>query len=394
MTRHGPGQRSLGVAASLLVLVAATMLPAVPARAAGPSGTTGHGLRASRNAWDRPTADDPDRLIVTFRPGTSAVSRRAALRAAGGTEMAGRLPNRRTAVVHARPGRATATIASLRADRRVARVSVDHRRFRDADPTGEQFWSELWGLDNTGQDIQQGLEPGGAVDVDVDAPQALAVTTGTPSTVVAVIDDGVDFSHPDLAQRAWTNPGESGGGRETNGIDDDTNGYVDDVHGWDFCHDDNTVHDFNDDKHGTHVAGTIAASLDGAGVVGVAPGVSIMALKFLSDGADCGFDSQAIAAIDYAASFGVRIANASWGGVGAPGDALDLRDAIRDSGMLFIAAAGNHSSDNDQGPSTALPASFDLPNIISVAAVDNTGELASFSNYGRTSVDIMAPGDV
>ncbi|MFL5651558.1 MAG: S8 family peptidase [Chloroflexota bacterium] len=394
MTRHGPGQRSLGVAASLLVLVAATMLPAVPARAAGPSGTTGHGLRASRNAWDRPTADDPDRLIVTFRPGTSALSRRAALRAAGGTEMAGRLPNRRTAVVHARPGRATATIASLRADRRVARVSVDHRRFRDADPTGEQFWSELWGLDNTGQDIQQGLEPGGAVDVDVDAPQALAVTTGTASTVVAVIDDGVDFSHPDLAQRAWTNPGESGGGMETNGIDDDTNGYVDDVHGWDFCHDDNTVHDFNDDKHGTHVAGTIAASLDGAGVVGVAPGVSIMALKFLSDGADCGFDSQAIAAIDYAASFGVRIANASWGGVGAPGDALDLRDAIRDSGMLFIAAAGNHSSDNDQGPSTALPASFDLPNIISVAAVDNTGELASFSNYGRTSVDIMAPGDV
>ncbi|MFL5720723.1 MAG: S8 family peptidase [Chloroflexota bacterium] len=394
MTRHGPGQRSLGVAASLLVLVAATMLPAVPARAAGPSGTTGHGLRASRNAWDRPTADDPDRLIVTFRPGTSALSRRAALRAAGGTEMAGRLPNRRTAVVHARPGTATATIASLRADRRVARVSVDHRRFRDADPTDEQFWSELWGLDNTGQDIQQGLEPGGAVDVDVDAPQALAVTTGTPSTVVAVIDDGVDFSHPDLAQRAWTNPGESGGGMETNGIDDDTNGYVDDVHGWDFCHDDNTVHDFNDDKHGTHVAGTIAASLDGAGVVGVAPGVSIMALKFLSDGADCGFDSQAIAAIDYAASFGVRIANASWGGVGAPGDALDLRDAIRDSGMLFIAAAGNHSSDNDQGPSTALPASFDLPNIISVAAVDNTGELASFSNYGRTSVDIMAPGDV
>ncbi|MFL5671321.1 MAG: S8 family peptidase [Chloroflexota bacterium] len=394
MTRHGPGQRSLGVAASLLVLVAATMLPAVPARAAGPSGTTGHGLRASRNAWDRPTADDPDRLIVTFRPGTSALSRRAALRAAGGTEMAGRLPNRRTAVVHARPGTATATIASLRADRRVARVGVDHRRFRDADPTDEQFWSELWGLDNTGQDIQQGLEPGGAVDVDVDAPQALAVTTGTPSTVVAVIDDGVDFSHPDLAQRAWTNPGESGGGMETNGIDDDTNGYVDDVHGWDFCHDDNTVHDFNDDKHGTHVAGTIAASLDGAGVVGVAPGVSIMALKFLSDGADCGFDSQAIAAIDYAASFGVRIANASWGGVGAPGDALDLRDAIRDSGMLFIAAAGNHSSDNDQGPSTALPASFDLPNIISVAAVDNTGELASFSNYGRTSVDIMAPGDV
>jgi subtilisin family serine protease len=276
----------------------------------------------------------------------------------------------------------------------VARVSVDHRRFRDADPTAEQFWTELWGLDNTGQDIRQGHERGGTVDADVDAPQAMAVTTGTPSTVVAVIDDGVDFSHPDLTRRAWTNPGESGGGKETNGIDDDANGYVDDVHGWDFCHDDNTVHDFDDDQHGTHVAGTIAASLDGVGVVGVAPGVSIMGLKFLSNGADCGFDSMAIAAIDYASSFGVRIVNASWGGVGAPGDALNLRDAIRDSGMLFIAAAGNDSSDNDQGPFTALPASFDLPNIISVAAVDNAGELASFSNYGRTSVDIVAPGKV
>jgi len=165
------------------------------------------------------------------------------------------------------------------------------------------------------------------------------------------------------------------------------------VNGWDFCHDDNTVHDFDDDHHGTHVAGIIAASLDGVGVVGVAPGVSIMALKFLSDNdPDCGFDSMAIAAIDYAASFGVRIANASWGGIGAPTDAADLHDAIRDSGMLFIAAAGNDSSDNDQGPLVNLPASFDLPNIISVAAIGNSGALAPFSNYGHSSVDIVAPG--
>src|SRR3954471_1349850 len=394
MTRHGPVQRSIGVAASLLVLVATTMLPAGPARAAGPSGATGHGFRPARNAWDRPTGDDPDRLIVTFRPGISTLSRRSSVQATGAAEVRGRRPSSRTEVIHAKPGTAARTIASLRADRRVERVSVDHRRFVDADPTGEQYWTELWGLDNEGQDIYQGLpHSGGTVDADIDAPEAFAVTTGTPSTVVAVIDDGVDFSHPDLAERAWTNPGESGAGKETNGIDDDVNGYVDDVHGWDFCHNDNSVHDFDDDHHGTHVAGTIAASLDGTGVVGVAPGVSIMALKFLSDQADCGFDSMAIAAIDYAASFGVRIANASWGGVGTPGAALDLRDAIRDSGMLFIAAAGNDSSDNDQGPLTALPASFDLPNIISVGAVDNTGALASFSNYGRKSVDIVAPGE-
>ena len=133
-----------------------------------------------------------------------------------------------------------------------------------------------------------------------------------------MIDDGVDFSHPDLAARAWTNPGESGGGKETNGIDDDGNGYIDDVHGWDFCHDDNTVHDFDDDFHGTHVAGTIAASLDGQGVVGVAPSVKIMALKFIGDDDACGFDSQAIEAIAYAKSFGVHIANNSWGGRGQP----------------------------------------------------------------------------
>ena len=156
----------------------------------------------------------------------------------------------------------------------------------------------------------------GSPDADIDARQALGITTGDPATVVAVIDDGVDFSHPDLAGRAWTNPGESGDGRETNGIDDDGNGYIDDVHGWDFCHDDNTVHDPDQDFHGTHVAGTIAASLNGVGVVGVAPNVSIMALKFISDDMpkDCGLDSQAIAAIAYAKSFGVHIANASWGG--------------------------------------------------------------------------------
>ena len=224
--------------------------------------------------------------------------------------------------------------------------------------------------------LRRHARDGRDADADIDARQALAVTTGharRPSW--PIIDDGVDFSHPDLAARAWTNPGESGDGKETNGVDDDDNGYIDDVHGWDFCHDDNTVHDFDDDFHGTHVAGILAASLDGIGVVGVAPGVSIMALKFLGDDDDCGFDSMAIAAIEYAKSFGVRIANASWGGVGDPADAPDLYDAIRDSGMLFVAAAGNNGGDNDQGPWTTLPASFDLPNIVSVAAVDNYGGL-------------------
>jgi subtilisin family serine protease len=143
-------------------------------------------------------------------------------------------------------------------------------------PTGytdEPRISELWGLDNTGQTIKGST---GTTDVDVDAPEAATVTQGDQNLVVAVIDDGVDFSHPDLANRAWINPDEV----PNNGADDDRNGYVDDVSGWDFFHNDNSVHDVHD-FHGTHVAGTIAASVNNQGVVGVAPNVKIMALKFL-----------------------------------------------------------------------------------------------------------------
>ena len=224
-----------------------------------------------------------------------------------------------------------------------------------------------------------------------------ASSTGT-GVVVAVIDDGVDFSQPDLAGQAWVNPGESGGGKETNNVDDDANGYIDDVNGWDFCHDDKTVHDPDDDFHGTHVSGTIAAKLDGAGIVGLAPGVKVMALKFLGDDPACGWDDQAIEAIEYATSFGVRISNNSWARpasvppFGDPADDVPLRNAIEDSGMLFVAAAGNSGQDLDNVSRPSIPASFDLPNILSVAAVDNTGQLASFSNYGETSVDVSAPG--
>ncbi len=194
--------------------------------------------------------------------------------------------------------------------------------------------------------------------------------------VVAVVDDGIDFSHPDLADRAWTNPGESGGGRATNGIDDDANGYVDDVHGWDFCNNDNTVHDPGEDWHGTHVSGTIAASLDGAGTLGVAPGIRLMALKFIDDGQECGTDGMAVDAIDYAASFGVGIINASWGGP-EPSAVLDV--AIAASGALFVAAAGNDQQNMDGKNSDGTPgirfypAASTLPNVVSVAAIDQQG---------------------
>ena len=379
--------RPFAVAAAVLLAV----VVAIPVQAASP-GRAAPRLRDVGPAWEPPAADDADRLIVTFRAGTTPAARSSTVRATGARHSR-KLGNTRSLALRAPAGRAKETLAKLRADPDVLSVSVDHRRFLDADPTGEPLWNGLWGLENVGQNLFGGVpHTGGSVDADIDGRQALGVTTGDPATVVAVIDDGVDFSHPDLAGREWTNAGESGGGRETNGIDDDGNGYIDDVHGWDFCHNDNTVHDFGDDFHGTHVAGTIAASLNGVGVVGVAPGVSIMALKFISDDPDCGLDSGAIAAIAYAKSFGVHIINASWGARGRPQDAPELYAAIKNSGAIFVAAAGNDSDDNDDDPLPSLPASFDLPNIVSVAAIDNSGRLATFSNYGRRTVDIAAPG--
>ncbi len=243
-------------------------------------------------------------------------------------------------------------------------------------------FSQLWGLSNTGQS-------GGVADADIDAPEAWNVTTGSRSVVIGVIDSGVDVTHPDLAANIWRNPGEIPG----NGIDDDGNGFVDDVSGWDFVSNDNTPQDGN--GHGTHVAGTIgAAGNDGRGVVGVNWQVSILPLKFLSDSGS-GSTAAAIAAINYATDLrtrGVNIVatNNSWGGGGY---STALRDAIRrhgDAGILFVAAAGNEAANNDVTPS--YPANYDLPNVISVAALDRSDRLASFSNYGATTVHIGAPG--
>jgi subtilisin family serine protease len=242
----------------------------------------------------------------------------------------------------------------------------------------EPYFDQLWGLHNTGQN-------GGIPDVDINGPEASDITRGDPNLVAAVIDNGVDFTHPDLADRAWTNPGEV----PNNRVDDDTNGYIDDVNGWDFYHNDATVHDL--DRHGTHVAGTIAASVNGEGVVGVAPNVEVMALKFL--GPRGGTISNAIKAIEYAKSEDAKISNNSWGTGGSHSQAL--KDAIDASGMLFVAAAGNGGADdlgddNDQHP--FYPASYNTPYVLSVAAINRMGNLAGFSNYGATSVDISAPG--
>jgi subtilisin family serine protease len=236
-------------------------------------------------------------------------------------------------------------------------------------------WSELWGLQN-------------ANGADIDAPEAWDVSTGSRNVLVAVIDTGVDYTHEDLRDNMWRNPGETGDGKENNGIDDDNNGYVDDVHGWDFVSDDNDPMD--DNQHGSHVAGTIAAVGDnGVGVVGVNWSASVMALKFL-DANGSGSASDAIDAILYAANNGARIENNSWGGGGYSQALQDAIEYARDRNVLFVAAAGNEGNDNDRSPS--YPASYEVSNVLSVAASDRNDQLASFSNTGATSVDLAAPG--
>ena len=249
-------------------------------------------------------------------------------------------------------------------------------------------YKNLWGLNNTGQ-------TGGAADADIDAPEAWNTTTGSAGTVVAVIDEGVDIDHPDLAGNIWTNPGEIAGSRK----DDDKNGYVDDVNGYDFANDDPTVYDpdpitGSGDEHGTHVAGTIAATgNDGNGITGVSWDAQTAALKFI--GAEFGYTSDAIEAINYAVLEGMPISNNSWGGGGksqALQDAIAKADA-RDH--IFVAAAGNGGTDgvgDNNNVTPDYPSSFDNPNIVAVAATDDTDRLASFSNFGSTTVDLAAPG--
>jgi len=236
----------------------------------------------------------------------------------------------------------------------------------------------LWGMHNTGQNVNGTT---GTDDKDIDALEAWDITTGAGRVVVAVIDSGVDGSHPDLSANLWTNPGEIAG----NGVDDDGNGYVDDIRGWDFTNKDNNPAD--DNGHGTHVTGTIAAvGNNGIGVAGVAWNVKIMALKsFRADGR--GLTSDAILAIAYANLMGADVINNSWGG-GPYSQALF--DMIRASSAVVVCSAGNSGQNNDLIPH--YPSSYTSANILAVAATDPNDNLALFSNFGVTSVDVAAPG--
>ena len=257
----------------------------------------------------------------------------------------------------------------------------------------------------------------GMKDIGVKEAWASSGTKGNKDIVVAVIDTGVDYTHEDLVDNMWRNPGESGvdadgNDKATNGIDDDNNGYVDDLMGWDFAVNDNKPYDLHksgfqvllggNPGHGTHCAGNVAATADnGKGIVGVAPGVKIMAMRFLTEEGQ-GTLEGGINSIKYAVDNGAQILSNSWGSEGDGGDqqaSQALQDAIQyaqDRGVLFVAAAGNgHQGvgyDNDIDDRPAYPASYPQDIIVSVAALDDSDNLGSFSNWGRNTVDIGAPG--
>jgi subtilisin family serine protease len=265
----------------------------------------------------------------------------------------------------------------LKKDSNVLYAQENYKLYLDAVPSDQRF-NEQWGLLNNGQVVSG---EAGVPGIDIGATKAWDITTGSPNVIVGILDTGIDINHNDLKDNIFINPKEISG----NGVDDDANGYVDDVQGYDFANIDNTVFDGAAyDAHGTHVAGIVAASSNNEGISGVAPNVKILPLKFIHG--NYGYTSDAIEAIEYAKTMGVRIINCSWGGTNYN---QALLDEMQNSGILFVCAAGNSGKDVSTSP--VYPACFELPNVISVAAIDNKGSIAAFSNFGGT-IDIASPG--
>lgn len=260
----------------------------------------------------------------------------------------------------------------------MAAVEPNYRR-QMLGATNDTYYSSLWAMENIGQE-------GGTVDADIDAKEAWDLQKGSKSVVIAVIDTGIDYNHPDLRNNMW-----------------DGSAYGAPHHGWDFAansngdDDSDPAPDLNNTKlrHGTHVAGTIGAVGDNQrGVVGVSPNVSLMAIKvFRPNG--YAYDSDILEGLQFIADKidqGVNIvaANASYGGAGYSSIIKDAIETLGKKGVVFCAAAGNDGEDNDQ--QKHYPSSYTLDTIIAVAATDRNDQLVSFSNYGVTSVDLGAPG--
>ena len=332
----------------------------------------------------------PNEVIVKFKDGFAPSQRASVLSTVSADKSVGLEDDSRKSSTASRlellqgTNDVMASIAALKANPMVEYAEPNWIYTTSAVPNDPQYTNgSLWGMygDTSTPANQFGSQAAEAWS---------AGYTGSGDVYVGIIDEGVDYTHPDLDGNVWTNPFDP-----VDGIDNDGNGYVDDTHGWDFSGGNNSVFDGAGDDHGTHVAGTIAAEGgNGEGVVGVNWNVKYISAKFL--GATGGTTANAIRAVDYITNLktqhGLNIVatNNSWGGGGFSQGLLDAINRAGAANILFVAAAGNSGVNTDA--SASYPASYNSNNVLSVAAISSTGALASFSNYGATTVDIGAPG--
>lgn len=358
------------VAVVLSVALALALLPGMAAAGPGVADVPPAGSAASHGTYAQ------GEIIVQFAPGVSIASAgRRLTKRLGGRIRASYPGLGGLAVVELEPGVSVeAAVEAYSADPDVLHAQPNYE-YRLADVPNDALFRFQWGLHNTGEY--------GTADADIDAPQAWDLQTGSAEVVVAVIDTGVDYTHPDLKENMWVNPREVAG----NGIDDDNNGYIDDVHGVDTYNDDGDPMDSH--GHGTHVAGIVGASGNNSiGVSGVSWDVSVMALRAADDEGTM-WDSTVIEAIDYARAHGAKVVNCSWGGEVTD---TSMYDAMEETPqILYVCAAGNEGSNLD-GPYDFYPAEFDLPNVLAVGWSDQGDKPSGSSNYGAESVDVFAPG--
>lgn len=347
----------------------------------------------------------PDRIIVKFKQHSGSTAE-AELMLLGGAraevlDLAGPDGGGDVRLVHLDVGTSVEEALELASmNPRVEYAEPDYLVYPMETTPNDPLFGDMWGLMNTGGVF------GGMPGADIGATRAWDITTGSDSVVVAIADSGIDFSHPDLfsppfGSNIWVNVGEVPG----NAVDDDGNGLVDDVNGWDFFSNNNAA---GPDpllgaffSHGTHVAGTIGALGNNAtGVTGVAWRVKLMSLKMFGrnpSGEVSGTTSDAVRAINYAINqrsrgSNVRVINASWAG---DEESRTLHDAIAaagNAGIVFVCSSGNGGDNMDIGSKLYPAAWTDLPSLISVAALDRSDNLASFSNFGHSTVTVGAPG--